>query len=54
MRNPLAALQARFDAWPDELLSVALLTVAAALVVIAFQPGKPALKAVTLGWVIAP
>ena len=54
MRNPLAALQARFDAWPDELLSVALLTVAAALVVIALQPGKPALKAITLGWVIAP
>lgn len=38
---------------PDELLSLALLTVAGVCVVVAFR-GKPAMKATLLAWTVAP
>lgn len=54
MRNPISALQARFESWPDELLSVALLTVAAGLALLALQRDHEWLKAAALAWVLFP
>lgn len=49
----LLRLDKRLAGAPDALLSLALLTVALALVIIAFN-AKPAFKATALAWVVAP
>ena len=52
--NPWKALTADFEQWPDELLTLALLTGAGLLILIALRPGHPWQKAFTLAYIVLP
>ena len=54
MKTPIGALQARFEQWPDELLTLALLTGAALIALLALQPGHPYAKALVLAYIVFP
>ena len=47
-------LKSRFEAWPDAMLTIALLAAAAVIVVIALRPRHELFKALVLAYIVFP